>query len=74
MAIDGGDSCRGGIIDNIKLGLYKHFRFTAKQKILLNMDLEKAGHAAHASLPCLVYMTILCHLCPKDPNVLTWFM
>ena len=25
MAIDGRDSCWGGIIDNIKLGLYKYF-------------------------------------------------
>ena len=28
MAIDGGDSCRGGIIDKIRLGLYKYFRFS----------------------------------------------
>ena len=27
MVIDGGDSCRGGIGDNIKLGLHKYFRF-----------------------------------------------
>ena len=32
MAIDGGDSCRGGIIDNIKLGLYKYFRFSETKK------------------------------------------
>ena len=28
MAIDGGASCRGGIIDKIRLGLYKYFRFS----------------------------------------------
>ena len=32
MAIDGGGSGRGGIIDNIKLDLYKYFCFSETKK------------------------------------------
>ena len=43
MAIDGGDSCRGGIIDKIRLGLYKYFRFseTKNQNTLNSLGFNK---------------------------------
>ena len=43
MAIDGGDSCRGEIIDKIRLGLYKYFRFseTKNQNTLISLGFNK---------------------------------
>ena len=43
MAIDGGGSCRGGIIDIIKLDLYKYFRFseTKNQNTLISLVFNK---------------------------------
>ena len=39
--------CRGGIIDNIKLGLYKYFRFseTKNQNTLISLGFNK--HRCH---------------------------
>ena len=41
--IDGGDSCRGGIIDKITPGLYKYFRFseTKNQNTLISLGFNK---------------------------------
>ena len=43
MAIDGGDSCRGGISDNIKLGLHKYFHFckAKNQNTLISLVFNK---------------------------------
>ena len=37
------DSCQGGVIDNIKLGLYKYFRFskTKNQNTLISLVFNK---------------------------------
>ena len=74
MVIDGGDTCRGGIFGNIKLGLYQYFCFgEAKSKYsdlatLFNCLPKHIRNIVNCANPIMFKRALDNHLCSIEDS------